>query len=411
MSAIDQLEQILRDAAERRGKAPARRRGGGWRLAFVVAGASLVAGGASFAATQLISIGEPVPPSKQGLAAIAPGTTRLLGVRAADPDGGPPWGVRIFRSKSGLACVQVGRVYQGKLGVLGQDGAFGNDGKFHELPVEAEGCGSVDARGQMFMDGGANTNNASGVSRQVKTCETRQQRAGRTGGDLKLLREALALQIKRHETAAARGQRRVIARYEQRARLSVPLCGDRALRDVVWGFAGSEAQRVTLDEPGLHASLTPSAHESGAYLYVLRGDASKHQRLARRVHYPRGVVCGRGYGVHSTKGCSPPPGFALTAAQRRQLAAPPPQIPKPLHDRVTVLKGLSIRYTPSLDGHSYFVALRCTSKAFAQVKRTGPLPAGRTVTLRLHPTMPQCMRRPLHGRISDANDGRTVAQF
>jgi hypothetical protein len=332
-------------------------------------------------------------------------------VRAADPDGGPPWGVRVFRSTPGLACVQVGRVYKGKLGVLGQDGAFDNDGKFHELTVAAEGCGSVDARGQMFMDGGGNTENASGVAWQVKTCETRQERAARTGGDLKILREGLALQVKRHETAAAHVQRRIIARYERRARQKIPLCDDRDLRDVIWGFAGSKAQRVTLDERGLHTTLTPNAHESGAYLFVLRGDSSQHQRLARRVYYPHGVMCGRGFGVHSTAGCSPPPGFALTAAQRRQLAKPPPQIPTPLHDPVTVLEGLSIRYTPSLDGHSYFVSLRCTSKAFAQVKRTGPLRAGRPVTLRLHPTTPQCMRRPLHGEIRDAAGGRVVARF
>jgi hypothetical protein len=411
MSAIDQLEQMLRDAAERRAGARAPRRRRSWRLIVVVAGASLLAGGAALAATQLLSIGAPVPASKQGLAAIEPGTARLLSVRAADPDGGPPWGLRVFRSKSGLACIQVGRAYKGRLGVLGQDGTFHNDGRFHELPVEAEGCGSVDARGQLFMDGGGTTNNASGVSWQVKTCETRQDRQARTGGDLKVLREALALQIRRHETAAARVQRRVIARYERRARQHIPLCDDRDLRDVIWGFAGSKAQRVTLDERGLHTTLTPAAGESGAYLFVLRGDYSQHQRLQRRVYYPHGIVCGRGYGVHATAGCSPPPGLALTAAQRRQLGAPAPKIPKPLHDPVTVLKGLSIGYTPSLDGHSYFVSLRCTSKAFAQVKRTGPLAGGRPVTLRLHPTMPQCMRRPLHGEIRDAAGGRIVAQF
>ena len=40
--------------------------------------------------------------------------------------------------------MQVGRVVDGRLGILGQDGAFHNDGLFHELPVQPEACGSLD---------------------------------------------------------------------------------------------------------------------------------------------------------------------------------------------------------------------------------------------------------------------------
>jgi hypothetical protein len=72
VSAIDQLEQVLRDAAVRRGGAQVSKRGRGWRFTLVVVGATLLAAGAAFAATKLISIGAPVPASKQELAAIKP---------------------------------------------------------------------------------------------------------------------------------------------------------------------------------------------------------------------------------------------------------------------------------------------------------------------------------------------------
>jgi hypothetical protein len=54
-----------------------------------------------------------------------------------DPAGGLPWGMRIVHTTRGLICVQIGRVYHGQLGQLGVDGAFGNDGRFHALPVAA----------------------------------------------------------------------------------------------------------------------------------------------------------------------------------------------------------------------------------------------------------------------------------
>ena len=62
-------------------------------------------------------------------------SARLLPLRVEDPAGGPPWGLRIVRTSRKLTCVQVGRVVDGQLGVLGQDGVAGNDGRFHPLPV------------------------------------------------------------------------------------------------------------------------------------------------------------------------------------------------------------------------------------------------------------------------------------
>ncbi len=58
---------------------------------------------------------------------------RLLPLRVADPGGGAPWGMRLVRTRSGLLCAQVGRVEAGELGLLGIDGAFSDDARFHPL--------------------------------------------------------------------------------------------------------------------------------------------------------------------------------------------------------------------------------------------------------------------------------------
>lgn len=60
-------------------------------------------------------------------------STRLLPLRVPDPDGGPPWGVRLVSTTNGLLCAQVGRVVDGRLGQLGREGAFHDDGRFHPM--------------------------------------------------------------------------------------------------------------------------------------------------------------------------------------------------------------------------------------------------------------------------------------
>jgi hypothetical protein len=60
-------------------------------------------------------------------------SVRLLALRVPDPDGGPPWGMRLVTTTRGLLCAQVGRVMHGELGQLGLDGAFHDDGRFHAL--------------------------------------------------------------------------------------------------------------------------------------------------------------------------------------------------------------------------------------------------------------------------------------
>ena len=68
-----------------------------------------------------------------GIGVPAPGGSRLLALRTADPQGGPPWGMRLVHTTRGEICVQIGRLADGQLGQLGIDGAFHDDGRFHPL--------------------------------------------------------------------------------------------------------------------------------------------------------------------------------------------------------------------------------------------------------------------------------------
>jgi hypothetical protein len=78
------------------------------------------------------------PSSPRAVGGGPPGTAtapaRVLTLRAADPGGGAPWGMRVVATPSGLLCAQVARLKNGTLGQLGLDGAFKDDGRFHPLP-------------------------------------------------------------------------------------------------------------------------------------------------------------------------------------------------------------------------------------------------------------------------------------
>lgn len=116
------------------------------RPALVLVVALVLASGSAVAASQLFG-----PPVRAGLVLTGgpkPGQVVLAPLRVADPAGGYSWGVRVYTPKRGapgaggrLSCLQIGRVLDGRLGVIGEDGAFGNDGLFHVLPVEPRaGC-------------------------------------------------------------------------------------------------------------------------------------------------------------------------------------------------------------------------------------------------------------------------------
>jgi hypothetical protein len=106
--------------------------------AAVVAVVPVLAGAAiAVAATGVLS-GSPVKQQgtlrpNVGFGVPVPGQSHLLALRAPDPEGGLPWGMRVVNTTRGESCVQIARLQDGQLGQLGIDGAFHDDGRFHPL--------------------------------------------------------------------------------------------------------------------------------------------------------------------------------------------------------------------------------------------------------------------------------------
>lgn len=150
---IKQLRRELVAAARREairhraGRAPywwglsARRR---LRWMGVVAVVVAAVSGTALAASGVF--GTAVAPGPRLLGGAARGSVVLSPLRVRDPAGGLPWGIRTYTPRysakgpaaksAGVTCAQVGRVFDGKLGVIGEDGAFANDGLFHPVPVQ-----------------------------------------------------------------------------------------------------------------------------------------------------------------------------------------------------------------------------------------------------------------------------------
>jgi len=93
--------------------------------------------------------------STSGLGKALADGDRTLPLRVADPDGGPPWALRLVRTTRGDTCIQLGRVEGGEIGSLGIDGTWGNDHRFHQINPnddDADICGTTDGAGQGFVD-------------------------------------------------------------------------------------------------------------------------------------------------------------------------------------------------------------------------------------------------------------------
>lgn len=137
------LDAVARDQAARRGTRLAPIRARSLRLLALALLAllgtttiALAASGVILTGSNVLTPGHPRR-SGYGLGVPTPGGGELLPLRAPDPAGGLPWGMRIVRTTRGLLCLQIGRVQDGMLGELGIDGAFHDDGLFHPLPADA----------------------------------------------------------------------------------------------------------------------------------------------------------------------------------------------------------------------------------------------------------------------------------
>jgi hypothetical protein len=247
---FDEVEQELRLAVRRQAHLPwyarlrRRRHFRGVVVVFaclVVAGPALAAAGVFQTGTPL---GPPVPPlpnSQEGVA--IPGSVHLLSLRIPDPNGGPPWALRAVKTTRGLECVQLGRFVGGKIGVLGEDGAFSDDGRFHPLSDDAFeftfNCGTLDADGHSFTD------------------------------EIAYAIPASALENSNTSVGGCYAQSPP-PRRARRVRAARPICPPSSLRDIYFGMLGPDATHVTYTTPSGAQATTVTAGPNGAYLIVLK---------------------------------------------------------------------------------------------------------------------------------------------
>ena len=238
MRVLDELEREIERVAAQAGEVRSRRR---WRRSGVLLVAvPLAAAAVAVAATTGILSGDPVenppgvhPNPKRGVGVVV-GSGTLLGVRAADPTGGPDWALRLVKTSRGLACVQLGRLVDGKLGVLGRDNAFANDGKFHERGaqiVEQTDCQQPDAAGHTFI-----------AMRYVGLPDSA---------------DATACAARAHQTDLR------------------PVCPDGSLRTAYYGLLGPQARAVTYLGATGGVIRQPVSAPEGAYLVVQRTDPKR----------------------------------------------------------------------------------------------------------------------------------------
>jgi hypothetical protein len=394
LPALERLGQEIARVAraaddERRTAQP--RRGGGRRLprraAIIAVVTFVVVAAAAVAATTGLLTGEPVTnpkgvgfTPKRGLGAPVAGTIKVLALRVADPDGGPPWGLRTFRSTRGLTCVQLGRVQEGRLGVLGQDGAFSDDGRFHEWPSSVVGqtfCQERDGAGHAFMALGLHGLPASGLA----------------GG--------CAV-----STASA----------------SLPSCPRQDVRVAYYGLLGPQATAVTYRDDTGHAATAPTAGPDGAYLVVLRPDRRHTAQgwltlgvspasVLLSVHYRHAATCRIGNprrpgGARACPlvGFRPPSGATITVDEvstpvRATLAADATPVPVPVPKAAlrmgapTKVRRLTVRFRARVAARgaatSYVAAVELGRSKHCEGNRTTvtagsdhDIAAGEIVTLR-----------------------------
>jgi hypothetical protein len=276
MTYLPQLRDQLVSVPE-----PARRRRR-WPVLLTFLGVGPLVAAGALAATGVIGAN---PDPKHGVGAPITSSARLLDLRVPDPAGGPPWGLRTVRTTRGTTCVQAGRVVDGRLGALGQDGTF--------KPVAATTfpgqCVADDAAGNAFV----------GISEATTTSGPLAPPSCGIG------------------------------------RSSRPPCPANAQRRVLYGLLGPEATAIVYRDHGTLRKLAVTAPE-GAYLIVLAsqpkqggmsiGKMPSVGYTVRRIDYRDAPSC-RGTGTGRPANC-PLVGFAPTGAPQ------PKAVRRPLDVRV-----------------------------------------------------------------------------
>ena len=222
--------------------------------------------------------------ASEGTGALMAGTVHRLPIAAPDPAGGPPWGMRELSTSRGTGCLQIGRIVDGKLGALGQDHAFGDDGRFHELPVAADsdGCELLDGEHRLFAN----------VTADARPASAWIGTGGRLGGCVPPTAGPYEKGLRLTPEERAHGAR------------PAPLCRQSDLRNIYYGLLGPRAESITYALEGQRHTLATIGPE-GAYMFVTRASPKQLLNFAnagtadvvpvdgpvKEIHYRDGATC------------------------------------------------------------------------------------------------------------------------
>ena len=386
---FDDLESQLRGAVRaRRRTRPAWMRRGHRRTPVLVLVAMLVVSAGALAAGGVIRIGAPAEPHVSSFYAlkgggIVKGTVRLLPVSTPDPAGGQPWGMRVLSTKRGEGCVQVGRLLDGKLGAIGQDSAFHDDGLFHEFAVNTFGaeraCTLLDGNDRLFLNAVVGDIPASAWRGNFpdKGC------VPSTAGP--------------YERFAEDGKRK-----------PYPVCPQADERNLYYGLLGPDARSITYTLDG-HTHTQPTAGPEGAYLLVTQAsptqlfnfNAGGTQDVVpvdgpiTELHYRDGATChltARSW-IGGKDACSPALKVPVGWVPPRTPAPSAAQVASPIH--VRLIHGRRGGYEAVLQFSSRVSDQQGPQLLHSSMARNRPTTPGTYV----HDTRP-----PVSGRRPDRDD-------
>ncbi len=270
---FDRFERSMCDVVERRMNRRwyARLLGTSRTRTLVVVVAALVVATPAFGAVSgWFSVGKPnvPPPAKAGymFGLARPGSSRLLSLRVPDPDGGPPWGLRLVKTSRDDTCVQLGRVADGQLGSLGIDDAWHNDHQFHAIspkddPIDQ--CGSTDAVGYGYVNRGI-------LGEQASANPTPFLSGCQLPHYLSLMGLRRPPHVRTHVS-------------------TTPGCPADAGRVVFLGLLGPDAISVTYQKPGGGIATERTSGDVGAYLLVFPYNEATCYQYSHSAH--RAVSC------------------------------------------------------------------------------------------------------------------------
>jgi hypothetical protein len=291
-----------------------------WRLVVAGLAGLVLTGAAAYGATTLIGVGAPAPNPP---APVTPSNLELLGLRVADPGGGPSWGIRLALSQPRIGpradraradvAIQIGRIRDGQMGFIGQDGVFDDDHLFHvagptsalitpaDYPIAGtpqqpelrsvyhfaltlpgvasayEGCSTVKVPARSLLSKGDIARGERSLARELAIMRAdgpaARREARRLGVGVAALRSIMAKNLREmRERASGFVMERSFA-----------TCPGADLRTIVFGFAGPGTASIAINGLGIREAEPLRAVDDGFYLFVLPtrwSYASKFQATA-----------------------------------------------------------------------------------------------------------------------------------